>query len=244
MKIFDLKLNPELLGPFADYMLIISIIASLLLTVVLKVFLSYINSLLKPVNERRLRWLNDFSTKSLRIKDLTQLYDILTPLCDSLYFFVFLLTIFFYILLIFSFFPATHHLSDFMWISLQKFYNSSITYFIAFVPNFISIVLISIACLFILKIFKILLSSISSGELFLHGFRKRWTEPTYKLVRIFLVALALIMIFPLIPGSNSPVFQGVGVFLGLLISLGSTTVISNILAGSVLIYSRSFLITH
>jgi hypothetical protein len=160
MKIFDLELNPELLGPFADYMLILSIIASLLLTVALKVFLSYINSLLKPVNERRLRWLNDFSTKSLRIKDLTQLYDILTPLCDSLYFFVFLLTIFFYILLIFSFSPPTHHLSDFMWISLQKFYNSSITYFIAFVPNLISIVLISISCLFILKIFKILLSSI------------------------------------------------------------------------------------
>ena len=49
-----------------------------------------------------------------------------------------------------------------------------------------------------------------------------------------------IMIWPLLPGSESGVFQGVSVFVGLIISLGSTTVIGNLMAGMVLTYMRSF----
>jgi len=50
----------------------------------------------------------------------------------------------------------------------------------------------------------------------------------------------VILIFPLLPDSETAVFRGVSVFLGVLFSLGSTTVISNVVAGLVLTYMRSF----
>lgn len=50
----------------------------------------------------------------------------------------------------------------------------------------------------------------------------------------------LIMIWPLLPNSSSPVFQGVSVFIGLILSLGSTSVIGNLMAGLVITYMRAF----
>ncbi len=48
------------------------------------------------------------------------------------------------------------------------------------------------------------------------------------------------MIYPYLPGSDSGVFQGISVFVGLIISLGSSTVIGNIIAGLVITYMRPF----
>jgi small-conductance mechanosensitive channel len=50
----------------------------------------------------------------------------------------------------------------------------------------------------------------------------------------------LVVMFPYLPGSSSPAFQGVSVFLGLLLSLGSTSAINNIIAGLVITYMRPF----
>ncbi|MDE6393840.1 MAG: mechanosensitive ion channel family protein, partial [Duncaniella sp.] len=48
------------------------------------------------------------------------------------------------------------------------------------------------------------------------------------------------MIYPYLPGANSGVFQGISVFVGLIISLGSSTVIGNIIAGLVITYMRPY----
>ena len=53
---------------------------------------------------------------------------------------------------------------------------------------------------------------------------------------IFLIAL----IYPYLPGSSSGIFQGISVFVGLILSLGSTAVIGNIMAGLVITYMRPF----
>jgi hypothetical protein len=49
-------------------------------------------------------------------------------------------------------------------------------------------------------------------------------------VRFAVVAFAVVVVFPYIPGSSSPAFQGVTIFLGAFISLESTGVIGNLLA--------------
>jgi small-conductance mechanosensitive channel len=49
-----------------------------------------------------------------------------------------------------------------------------------------------------------------------------------------------VIVFPYLPGSDSPAFKGVSVFLGVLISLGSSSAISNIVAGVILTYTRPF----
>ena len=46
--------------------------------------------------------------------------------------------------------------------------------------------------------------------------------------------------YPYIPGTQSEAFKGISIFLGVLFSLGSTGVVSNVMAGSVLMYNRAF----
>lgn len=64
--------------------------------------------------------------------------------------------------------------------------------------------------------------------------------PTFNIVKVLIYAFALIVIFPYLPGSNSPIFQGVSIFVGILFSLGSSTAISNAVAGIVMTYMHPF----
>ncbi|MBS0309017.1 MAG: mechanosensitive ion channel [Proteobacteria bacterium] len=72
------------------------------------------------------------------------------------------------------------------------------------------------------------------------GFDRDWAQPTYKLLRLVVVVLALVVGYPYIPGSSTAAFQGITLFLGIVASLGSSSAIANIIAGYLLIYRRAF----
>jgi small-conductance mechanosensitive channel len=93
---------------------------------------------------------------------------------------------------------------------------------------------------YILRFINILFNEIEMGTLNIDGFHREWAVPTYKLVRILVLAFTLVVLFPYLPGSGSPAFQGVSVFLGILLSFGSSSSIGNIVAGIVLTYMRPF----
>jgi small-conductance mechanosensitive channel len=48
--------------------------------------------------------------------------------------------------------------------------------------------------------------------------------------------------FPYLPGSRSPAFKGITIFVGVLLSLGSSSAVASAIAGVILIYMRSFLV--
>ena len=50
---------------------------------------------------------------------------------------------------------------------------------------------------------------------------------------------ALVVAYPYLPGSNSDAFKGVSVFVGLMISLGSSGVMNQMMSGLTIVYSRS-----
>ncbi|VXD18494.1 mechanosensitive ion channel family protein [Planktothrix paucivesiculata] len=112
--------------------------------------------------------------------------------------------------------------------------------FINYLPSLLAIVLVIVATKFLLSLSKPFFRELSAGTFSLPGFYAEWADATQKLVNFLIIALAAVIIFPLLPGFQSPAFQGISVFLGLLISLGSTSVISNLVSGSVLIYTRAF----
>jgi small-conductance mechanosensitive channel len=74
----------------------------------------------------------------------------------------------------------------------------------------------------------------------LAGFYPEWAVPTYKICRFLVIIFAIAVAYPYIPGSRSRAFEGVSIFLGVLFSLGSTTLIANMVAGIVLTYMRGF----
>jgi len=80
------------------------------------------------------------------------------------------------------------------------------------------------------------------GRVTLPGFHADWARPTFNLVRLLVIALSAVVIFPYLPGSGSPAFQSVSIFVGVLVSLGSTSAVANVVAGVILTYMRPFLV--
>ena len=141
---------------------------------------------------------------------------------------------------IFSVFYFTKSIGDKMFGYVFDPFMSFIHSFIDYIPNFINIVVI----LFIFKVFikavNFIFSEIERGNINVNGFYTEWAKPTGNIVKLFLYAFLVTIIFPLLPGSGSDVFKGVTMFLGLIFSLGSTSVISNAFSGLVMTYMRPF----
>ncbi|MBU2493651.1 MAG: mechanosensitive ion channel family protein [Bacteroidetes bacterium] len=118
--------------------------------------------------------------------------------------------------------------------------KSVITSFLKFLPNLFFIIVLSFVFNYIIKFVKFIFIEIDKGTLELPGFHRDWAIPTFKIIRFLILVLAAIIIFPYLPGSDSPFFQGISVFLGILFSLGSSSAIANMVSGIVLTYMRPF----
>ena len=107
-------------------------------------------------------------------------------------------------------------------------------------PGLFMIVVIGAITWQILKLCRFLFNEVERGHITIPGFFPEWADPTYKLVRILVLAFAVVVAFPYIPGGNSPAFRGVSIFFGVLVSLGSAGAVGNIVAGVLLTYTRAF----
>jgi len=81
---------------------------------------------------------------------------------------------------------------------------------------------------------------VDSGAVKLASFAQEWAWPTYRILRLLVIVFALVVAYPYIPGSQSDAFKGISLFIGLIISLGSSSIIANIIAGYSLAYRRPF----
>ena len=154
--------------------------------------------------------------------------------------FVIALLLFFCIPTLFSIFPETESLAfriiGYVWNPFVGIVKS----IISFLPKLIQIVVIIICFRYLVKGIRYLMNEIGSGRLKITGFYADWAEPTYFILRVLCYSFMIVMIWPLLPSSNSEVFQGVSVFIGIIISLGSSSIIGNVMAGMVMTYMRPF----
>jgi len=145
-----------------------------------------------------------------------------------------------YATLVLSFFPSTRYISA----KLSRWTISELGNVFqmvwAYMPNLVIVVVFAIAARTLIRVNQYIFQEIREGTLRVKGFYPDWAEPTGKLVRLLILAIAVVVIFPYLPGSNSPAFRGVSVFLGVLLSLGSTSAVAHGVAGTILTYMRSF----
>lgn len=109
-----------------------------------------------------------------------------------------------------------------------------------YLPNAFIIAIIIFITYYLIRLIKPFFTAIERGNLVIPGFYTDWAKPTYNILLVIILAIAAIVAFPYLPGFNSPAFQGISVFLGLLLSLGSTSAIANVIGGIILIYTRAF----
>jgi small-conductance mechanosensitive channel len=92
----------------------------------------------------------------------------------------------------------------------------------------------------VLRFLHMAFSAVASGNVQFEGFDPDWAVPTYKIVRTLVVVFALVVAYPYVPGSESQAFKGISIMLGIMFSLGSTSIISNLVAGYTMTYRRAF----
>jgi small-conductance mechanosensitive channel len=147
-----------------------------------------------------------------------------------------------YLTVTLSFYSSTRGISSMVtsWVfsQLESLGRSVLDY----LPNLLVLAVIALVTNYAVRLLRLVFGEVAKGELKIHGFYPDWAEPTEKLIRLLLFVLALIVAFPYLPGAKSPAFQGISIFLGVLLSLGSSSAVANAIAGVILTYMRSFLV--
>ena len=108
------------------------------------------------------------------------------------------------------------------------------------VPNLVFLAILFIVTRYLLKLVHLFFAAVGRGEVKLASFEAEWAEPTYKLIRLLAVVLALVVAYPYIPGSQSDAFKGLSIFIGVVFSLGASSAIGNMVAGYMMTYRRVF----
>lgn len=112
--------------------------------------------------------------------------------------------------------------------------------FVDYLPSLIFLIVIFLVTQYLLKLTSLFFTGIENGGIEILNFDPEWAMPTYKIVKFFVIIFAIVIAFPYIPGSSTGAFQGISVFLGVLFSLGSSSFISNVVAGYSMTYRRAF----
>jgi small-conductance mechanosensitive channel len=145
-----------------------------------------------------------------------------------------------YATVVLSFYPGSRHISHAItgWIltALTEIGRAAVQY----IPNLVVIAVVAAVASQVIRLISMIFGEIGNGNLTLGGFYPEWAEPTARLIRMMVLVLVVIIVFPYLPGSKSPAFQGVSIFVGVLLSLGSSSAVANAIAGVILTYMRSF----
>lgn len=184
--------------------------------------------------------LKPISIQNYEILDTQKQVNLLIFGANIIRYLLVLLQLLFTVPLLFSIFPQTKNLAYtifyYIWDPVKGILKGMVNY----IPNLFTILVIYYAIKYVIKGLRYLATEVDSGRLKISGFYSDWAMPTFHIIRFLLYAFMIAMIYPYLPGSKSGVFQGISVFVGLIVSLGSSTVIGNIIAGLVITYMRPF----
>lgn len=178
--------------------------------------------------------------QSYEVLSADRITDILKGSVKFLRIVALILTLYVAVPVILSLFPWTRN-----WVSYLLPYMMAPVYrifwgFVAFLPNLLSIIIIVIATRYVLRFVAAVAAEVKRETIVFPSFHSEWADPTAKLLSFLIIVFAIVLISPYLPGFGSPAFQGISIFLGVLLSLGSTAAIANIVAGTALTYVRAF----
>ncbi len=178
-------------------------------------------------------------------------YDLLTPeylervvvaIIKVIRILILIIIVYIWLPILFSIFPWTKGIAE----QLINFVVEPLQFigysFIDYLPNLFMVVIIIFLMKKLMGVAEFLTKEVEKKKLRIPGFYPEWARPTYNLLRFSLWLFTVVIIFPYLPGSGSAAFQGVSIFIGVLLSLGSTSIVANAVGGFMIIYMRPFVV--
>src|SRR6185369_8300532 len=218
-----------------------SVIATVVLLVSLLLVRTLFHKMQKGVIEARLAdKIDSIRIQSFVIVRAEQIKALLAGAVRTVRLVIILALFYFYLHLVLSFFPWTRSLAndllDLLLVPLTTMGKGILKH----APNLIFLAVLAFVTNYLLKLMRLFFEGLDSGTITFSGFYPEWAKPTFRIAVCMLIAFMAVVAFPYIPGSDSPAFKGVSIFLGVILSLGSSSVISNVLAGLTMTYRRAF----
>ncbi|MEZ5832091.1 MAG: mechanosensitive ion channel [Dongiaceae bacterium] len=146
-----------------------------------------------------------------------------------------------YVWLIFALaqFPVTQPLSDRLNSFLVDLVLGLGTKMADAVPGLVTALVILLIAQALVQVTTNVISAAEGGRVTLPMIKPDTASATRRIVRLLIWGIGFAIAYPYIPGSDSAAFQGLSVLFGLMITLGSTGIVSQMMSGTVLVYSRA-----
>ena len=108
------------------------------------------------------------------------------------------------------------------------------------IPGLLFVVIIFLIARFFVRVLRAFFAGVEQGRIDVQWIDETTARPTGRLLAGLIWLLALVAAYPYFPGSGSEAFKGIGVFVGLMLSIGSSGVVNQAVSGLMLMYTRSF----
>jgi small-conductance mechanosensitive channel len=214
--------------------------ATLALAVVLWLGLWARRRLLALLERRYRQRIHDFQVKSIPLVRAEQLWRLGNRLLTIVAVLLAATALYFYLEYVLVLFPWTRALGFGLTAMLLRPVSTLVQGVLHYVPNIIFLAVLAIVTRWLLAFIHVIFRQLAEGSLSLSGFEPEWAVPTERIVRLLVFGFALVVAYPYIPGSQTEAFKGLSIMFGLLFSIGSSSVIGNLVAGQSLAFRRAF----
>ncbi len=184
--------------------------------------------------------LREIKIQELSILSLKQEKRFLILLNQVIFFVIILVLFVTYLGFLFNLFPQTESYGEIVFSAFKSAIYQAVSSLLSYLPNLFTIAITIVLSYYTTRFSQVFFNALKDGSLTLAGFYREWAEPTYRITVFLIYALALAIIFPYLPGSDSPAFRGVSLFLGALFTFGGASAISNFVGGIIVIYTRAY----
>jgi small-conductance mechanosensitive channel len=107
------------------------------------------------------------------------------------------------------------------------------------IPGLFTIALILVLTRFLIRLVGLWFNAVERGRIQPRWIYPETAQPTRRIVTGLLWLFAIVVAYPYMPGSQTDAFKGVSVFIGLMVTLGSSGLVNQIMSGFMLTYSRA-----
>jgi len=217
-----------------------ALVASLLFALALWLLRLFFRWLVAHLDARYHARIRSFQLRSFTVLHAEQAWKLLAGTLRGLHLVALLLVLYAYLDFVLVLFPWTRWLARNLLSYVWDPFSSLVLATILYVPKLAFLVILTLIVRYLLKLARLFFAGVEAGTVVLGKFEPEWANPTYKILRLVVFAFALIVAYPYLPGAESAAFKGLSLFLGVVLSLGSSSAISNIVAGYSITYRRAF----